>query len=114
MCGEMEKHFEFIMAPEEVALEHCEIDNVGSFSVEFERVDDGESSKGQNLLLECECGGERDWSEGAPVDGNGSLVETLAQDWSPVGRERQPTENECLAGLVTWPELTSRRSARTT
>ena len=28
--------------PEEAALEHCEIDNVQGFSVEFERVDDGE------------------------------------------------------------------------
>ena len=45
MPGEMKKSFEFIMAPEDVALEHCEINNAAGFSVEFERVDDGENSK---------------------------------------------------------------------
>ena len=37
--------FEFIMVPKEVALEHCEVDNVAGFSVELERLDDGESHR---------------------------------------------------------------------
>ena len=65
--------------PEEAALEHFEIDNVAGFSLESERVDDGASPKRQNFKLECECGGERDRSEEATVDGNGSVVESLAQ-----------------------------------
>ena len=81
--------FEFIMAPEGVALEHCEIDNVAGLSLEFERVDDGESPKRQRIGLDCEIGGERDQNEEAPVDGNGSVVETFAQDWSPLDREMQ-------------------------
>ena len=75
------------MAPEEVALEHCEIDNVAGISMELERVNDGESPKRQNVELECENCGERDRSEEVPVDGNGSVVEALAQDWSPLDRE---------------------------
>ena len=39
----------FIMAPEDNAREHREIDTVAGFSVELERVDDGESSKRQHL-----------------------------------------------------------------
>ena len=45
LFGEVETRFEFIMAPEEVALEHCEIDNVAGFSMELERVNDGEMPK---------------------------------------------------------------------
>ena len=95
--------------PRKFRFEHCEIDNVAGFSVEFE-------SKRQNLELECETGGQRDWCEVAPVSGRGSVVETLAQDWTPLDREMQhecaqPSESECLAGLP-WPEGASRRSAR--
>ena len=57
MPGETGNRFEFIMAPEEVAVDYCEIDNVAGFSVDFERVDDGESSRGQNRG-ECENGFE--------------------------------------------------------
>ena len=56
MPCEMENFSEFIMAPEEVALEHCEIDNVAGFSVEFERVDDGERHKETKLRA-----GVREW-----------------------------------------------------
>ena len=49
VLGEMENRIGFIVTPEEVALEHCEVDNVEGFSVEFERVGDGESSKGSRV-----------------------------------------------------------------
>ena len=45
-----------------------------------------------NSQLEREHAVERDRSEEAVVDGNGSVVETLAQDWSPLDREMQ---HEC-------------------
>ena len=57
--------------------------NVAVFSLEFER------TKRQNFELECENGGKRDWCEEATVDGNGPVVETLAQDRSPLDREVQ-------------------------
>ena len=46
MLGGMANCVEFIMASEETALEHREIDNV---ALELKRVDDGESSKRQGL-----------------------------------------------------------------
>ena len=49
---EMANHVEFIIAPEEISLEHREIDNVACFSVELERVDDGASSKRQDFEVE--------------------------------------------------------------
>ena len=45
VLGELANRLGFIMAPEETALQHREIDNVAGFSVELERVDDGESPK---------------------------------------------------------------------
>ena len=51
------------------------------FSVEFERVDDSERSKRQEFELECENCGRRDWCEAPRLDGNGPVVETLAQNW---------------------------------
>ena len=60
--------------------------------MEFERVDDGERPKRQNFELECDNGCVHDRSGEAPVDGNGSVVETLAQDWSPLDQELQ---HEC-------------------
>ena len=54
----MAKQIGFIVAPEETVLEQHEIDNVAGFSVELERVDDGESSQRQDLELECENGGK--------------------------------------------------------
>ena len=58
-------------------------------------VDDGESTKRQNCELECENGRERDWSEEATVDGNGPMVEALAQDWSSLDREVQHERADC-------------------
>ena len=46
----------------------------------------------RDLELECEKCGKRDWCEAAPVDGNGSVVETLAQNWTLLDREVQ---HEC-------------------
>ena len=99
------------MAPEEVALEHSEIDNVTGFSVEFERVDDGESPKRHNFELECENGGERDRSEEATVDGTESEAEISAQDWSSLDREMQhePSEIKCSGSRG---QNGTRRSAR--
>ena len=48
------------MVPEETALEHREVDNVAGYLLELGRVDDGESSKRQDFVLECENGGKRD------------------------------------------------------
>ena len=45
---------------------------------------------------------KRDWCEAAPVDGDGSVEETLAQNWTPFGREVQ---HECA-------DSHQRRSAR--
>ena len=66
-------------------LEHREIYNVAGSSVWTK----GESSERQDLELKCENGGKRDWCEAVPVDGNGSVVETLAQNWTPLDREVQ-------------------------
>ena len=77
-------------------------------------MDDGESTKRQHCELECENGGERDRSEEAPVDGNGSVMETLAQDRSQLD---QVLQHECAdshqrTNAVTWPEWATRRCAR--
>ena len=56
--------FEFVTASKTVAPEHCKVYNVAGFS------------------LECENGGKRDWRAG-------TVVETLAQDWSQMDRETQ-------------------------
>ena len=61
------------------------------FSLEFERSQDTR----QNCELECENGGKRDWCEEATVDGNGPVVETLAQDRSPLDREVQHERSDC-------------------
>ena len=48
---------------------------------------------------------QRDWCEADAVDGNGSVVETLAQDGTPLDRE-VPHEyaDRCCAGQDMWPE----------
>ena len=86
MLGEMANRLGFIMEPEETALECREIDHVAGFSVELESVDDGESSK---ISIWSANSGNRDWCETAPVDGDGSVVETLAQNWAPLDPEVQ-------------------------
>ena len=50
-------------------------------------MDDGESPKRQDFELERENGGKRDLCEAATVDGNGSVVETLVQNWTPLDRD---------------------------
>ena len=66
VLGEAANRIGFIRATEEIALEHREIDTVVGFSVELERVVDGESSKRRDLELECENGGTRDRCEAVP------------------------------------------------
>ena len=58
-------------------------------------MDDGESPKRQDFELECENGGKRDWCEAVSVDGNGSVVETLALHWTLLDREMQHKCSEC-------------------
>ena len=81
MLSKWENRFVLIVAPKGVAHEHFAIDN-----------------QTQNLELECENGGERGWSEAPPVDGNGAMVETLAQDRSPLDREVQHECSDCHQG----------------
>ena len=89
MSGEMETCVEFSMAPQIVAAEHCKDYDVAGLPLEFECLDDGQGTKRQNSELERENGCECCWSEEATMDGNGSVVETLAQDWSSMDREMQ-------------------------
>ena len=102
----MEASSEFFMAPQVVAVEHCKDYNVAGFSLEFELVDNSQGTKGQNCELECENGGKRDRCEEATVDGNGPVVETLAQDRSPLDREVQHERSDChqRAGQVMLPD----------
>ena len=65
------------------------------FPLEFECLDDGQGPKRQNCKLECEGGGERHRRDKAPVDGNEPVVETVAQDWSPLDREMQHERVDC-------------------
>ena len=109
VLGEMADRAEFIIAPEEAALEHHE----------FERVGDGESSKRQDFELERENGGKRDWCEAASLDGSGPVVVTLSGteldttgSTSAIRICLQQSESECFAGLDMWPERTVWRSVR--
>ena len=61
--------------------------DVAGFSLECECLDDDQDTKRQHVELECENGGKRDWREEATTDGNGPIVETLAQDGSQMDRE---------------------------
>ena len=70
---------EFFMDFKIDALEHCKNYNVAGFSLECECLDDNQGTERQNCELECENGGKRDWREEATMDGNGPVVETLAQ-----------------------------------
>ena len=60
-----------------------------AFPRSFECLDDGQGPKRQNCKLRCGDGGERHRREEGAVDGAGTVVETLAQNWSSVDRERQ-------------------------
>ena len=68
VSGEIETRFEVLMAPKNVAPEHCKNLNVAGFSLKFERVDERQGTKRQNCELECENGGTRDWCEEATVE----------------------------------------------
>ena len=60
---------------------------MAGFPLELECLDDGQGTERQNCELERENGGECCWSEKAARDGAGTVVETLAQDWSSMNRE---------------------------
>ena len=60
-----------------------------AFPLELECLDDGQGTEGQNCELERENGGECCWSEKTARNGAGTVVETLAQDWSSLDREMQ-------------------------
>ena len=95
MSGEMETVVEFFMAHQIVTVEHCKDYNVAGLPLEFECLDDGQGTERQNCELEPENGGECCWSEETAMDGTGSVVETLAQDWSSMDRERQYERADC-------------------
>ena len=61
--------------------------NVAGLSLEFECLDDGKG--------ECEDGGERHRREEAAMDGNGPVVEILAQNWPPMDRQGQYERVDC-------------------
>ena len=83
------------MASKIDAPELCKSYNVAGFSLECECLDDDQDTKRQNCELECENGGKRDWREEATMDGNGPVVETLAQDGSQMDREMQHYRRVC-------------------
>ena len=78
MSGEVETGSEIFMTHQIVAFQHCKDYKVAGFPLEFECLDDGQGPKRQHCKLECEDG-ERDWREESTVDGNGPVVEALAQ-----------------------------------
>ena len=95
MPCKMETCVEFPMAPQIAAVEHRKNYDVAGFPLELECLDDGQSTERQNCELERENGGECCWSEKTARNGAGTVVETLAQDWSSLDREMQ---YECADG----------------
>ena len=95
MSGEVETCSEFFMASKIDAPEQCKTYSVAGFSLECECLDDDQGTKTQIFELECENGGKRDWCEEATMDGNGPVVETLAQDGSQTDREMQHERRVC-------------------
>ena len=89
MSCKMKTCVEFPMAPQIVAVEHHKDYDVAGFPLELECLDDGQGTERQNCELERENGGECCWSEKAARNGAGTVVETLAQDWSSLDREMQ-------------------------
>ena len=94
MPCKMETCVEFPMAPQIAAVEHRKSYDVAGFPLELECLDDGQGTEGRNCELERENGGEC-WSEKTARNGAGTVVETLAQDWSSLDREMQ---YECAGG----------------
>ena len=87
MSSKMETCVEFPVAPQIVAVEHRKNYDVAGFPLELECLDDGQGTERQNCEPERENGGECCWSEKAARNEAGSVVETLAQDWSSMDRE---------------------------
>ena len=54
-----------------------------------------QGTKRQHCELERENGGKYDWCEEATLDGNRPVVETVAQDGSPMDREIQHERSNC-------------------
>ena len=79
---------EFPVAPQIVAVEHHKDYDVAGLPLVLECLER------QNCELECENGGEC-WGEKAARNGAGTVVETLAQDWSSMDQEMQ---YECAGG----------------
>ena len=77
------------MAPQTVAVEHRKDYDVAGFPLELECLDDDQGTERQNCELERENGGKCYWSEKAARNGAGTVVETLAQNWSSMDREMQ-------------------------
>ena len=95
MSCKVETCVEFLMAPQIVAVEHRKDYDVAGFPLELECLDDGQGTERQNCELERENGGECCWSEKTVRNGAGTVVETMAQDWSSLDREMQ---YECVGG----------------
>ena len=82
MPCKMETCVGFSMAPQIATFEHRKNYDVAGLSMELECLDDGQGTERQNCELERENGGECCWSEKTAWNGDGTVVETLAQDWS--------------------------------
>ena len=78
-----------------VAVEQSKNYNVAGFSLEFECLDDDQGPKRQNCELEYEDGGERHRRVESAMDGIEPVVETLAQNWSPMDRNGQHERVDC-------------------
>ena len=89
MSCKMGNCVEFPLAPQIIAVAHRKDYDVAGFPLELECLDDDQGTERQNRELERENGGECCWSEKAARNGAGTVVETLAQDWSSMDREMQ-------------------------
>ena len=86
-------------SPEDTALEHRKIDNVAGFSVELERVCTTVKSHRDKISSWS------NWCEEVIVDGNRPVVETLAQNWTPLAREVQhefADSHQRTSALLSW------------
>ena len=105
MPGKMETCVDFSMAHQIVAVAHRKDYDVAGLPLELECLDGGQGS-------EC-C-----WSEKSARNGAGTVVETLAQDWSSLDREMQyecaggHQRSVCSAGLDMWQGWITKKSVR--
>ena len=102
MSCKMENCVEIPMAPQIVAGEHRKDYDVAGFPLELECLDDDQGTERKNCELERENGGECYWSEKAARNGAGTVVETLAQDWSSMDREMQYERTGCRDRMLSW------------